>query len=79
MLNASHVTPPNVIDALSRIRAEWQNAVQDHNLLATEGNVGLILADVVNGLGLCPDEKALVLGQSLFEEMREFLNNVVAH
>jgi hypothetical protein len=73
MLNTLTPTPPRVIEVLARMRAEWQNAAAGASLLETEGNVGLILADIVNCLGLNADEQARVLGQPLFNEVRDLL------
>ena len=74
MLQSTH---PNsrvqVIATLSTFRQEWQEAAAGRSLIETEGNVGLILADLVNSFGLSTQEQSLVLGQELFEEMREVL------
>ena len=70
-------TTPNprgqLIATLSTFRQEWQEAADGKSLIETEGNVGLILADLVNSFGLSTQEQSLVLGGELFEEMREVL------
>jgi hypothetical protein len=62
------------ITALIALRQEWQEAAQGESLLNVEGNVGLFLADLVNTLGLSVHEQTVVLGQALFDEMRDLLN-----
>ena len=62
-----------VIATLSTFRQEWQEASNGKSLIETEGNVGLILADLVNSFGLSTHEQSLVLGADLFDEMREVL------
>ncbi len=62
-----------VIATLSKFRQEWQKAADGNSLIETEGNVGLILADLVNSFGLNTHEQAVVLGAELFDEMREVL------
>jgi hypothetical protein len=63
-----------VIATLSKFRQEWQEASNGKSLIETEGNVGLILADLVNSFGLSTHEQSLVLGTDLFDEMREVLS-----
>lgn len=79
MLNAPISTPPRVVEVLASIRAEWQDAAAGVSLLEMEGNVGLILTDIVNCLGLSADEKAQVLGQPLFNEIRELLTTTATN
>lgn len=69
-------TNPHIqtIKALISLRQEWQDAAQGESLLNVEGNVGLFLADLVNTLGLSVHEQTIVLGQALFDEMRDLLN-----
>lgn len=74
MLQTTHTDPRlHVIAALSMFRQEWQEAAGGKSLIETEGNVGLILADLVNSFGLTTHEQSVVLGPELFEEMREVL------
>ena len=42
-----------------------------------EGNMGMLLADLINGLGLGTHEQVQVLGQELFEELKDFLKSPV--
>jgi hypothetical protein len=63
-----------VIATLSALRQEWQQAAQGTSLLEMEANVGLMLADLVNSLGLSIDEQALVLGSDLYLEIQTALS-----
>ena len=39
--------------------------------------MGMLLADLINGLGLGTHEQVQVLGQELFEELKDFLKSPV--
>lgn len=74
MLHTTHPTPRiQVITTLSTFRQQWQEAAGGRSLIEIEGNVGLILADLVNSFGLTTHEQSVVLGMELFEEMKEVL------
>ena len=68
--------PPEhqIISALARIREEWQDAIAGTSLLSVDGNVGLILADLVSGLGLSTEEQVQVLGIQLHKEIQDLTN-----
>jgi len=72
-----HTTRPaprvQVLATLSGFRRQWQEAAGGRSLIEVEGNVGLILADLVNSFGLSTHEQSVVLGTELFEEMQEVL------
>lgn len=74
MLQITHPPQSHIISALARVRQEWQDAAQGDSLLSIEGNVGLILADLVNGLDLSTEAQIEVLGADLFREV-QFLSN----
>ena len=72
-----HTTPnprAQIVAVLAKFRQEWQEAAGGGSLIETDGNVGLILADLVNSFGLTTHEQAAVLGRDLFEEMKEVLS-----
>ena len=69
----THPTHPQVISVLSRLRQEWQEATQGTSLLETNGNIGLMLADLINGFGLSADDQRQILGTQLFHELTDFL------
>ena len=65
------------ITALSHIRQEWQDAVEGKSLIEVEGNMGMLLADLINGIGLGTSEQVQVLGKDLFQEMQDFLRSPI--
>jgi hypothetical protein len=66
-------THTRVIFTLTHMRQEWQEATVGFSLLETNGNIGLMLADLINGLGLDAQEQQQILGNDLFLELRDFL------
>ncbi len=62
-----------LVGTLTRIRQEWQDAAGSSSLIEVEGNMGMLLADLINGVGLGIDEQIQVLGPELFHEMKDFL------
>lgn len=73
MLNAIPNPHSEVISILSKFRQEWQEAASEKSLLEVEGNIGMVLADLINAFGLATHEQTLVLGPQLFEELQELL------
>jgi hypothetical protein len=69
------VQPPQVelVPTLAKLRYEWQQAANGESLLDMDANVGLMLADIVNSLGLTPQEQARVLGKELLGELSAML------
>jgi hypothetical protein len=66
-----------IVGALTRIRQEWQDGAGTPSLIEVEGNIGLLLADLINGLGLGTNEQVQVLGQELFQELKDFLKSPI--
>ncbi len=64
-----------LVSTLSRIRQEWQAATGTSSLIEVEGNMGRLLADLINGLGLGATEQIQVLGGELYQEMQDFLQS----
>ena len=62
-----------IISTLSRLRQEWQEATEGASLLETNGNIGLVLADLINGFGLNAEDQCRILGTELFQELKDFL------
>lgn len=62
-----------IISTLSRLRQEWQEATDGASLLETNGNIGLVLADLINGFGLNAEDQNRILGTELFQELKDFL------
>ena len=64
-----------LVTTLSRIRQEWQDAADGSSLLEVEGNMGMLLADLINGISLSTSEQVQVLGTELYQEMQDFLRS----
>jgi hypothetical protein len=64
-----------LVTTLSRIRQEWQDAAGGSSLLEVEGNMGMLLADLINGISLSTSEQVQVLGTELYQEMQDFLRS----
>jgi len=54
------------IDGLTHIRQEWEEASGGLPLEEVQGSIGFLLVDIVNALGLLPEEAAQVLGSAAF-------------
>jgi hypothetical protein len=67
------MTQSRIISTLTRLRQEWQEATVGISLLETDGNMGLVLADLINGFGLDVDDQCRILGNDLFRELKDFL------
>ena len=74
MLQTSLNQQLHLVGALANLRKEWQTAAGNASLLSIRGSVGLILADLVNGLGLPTDIQIEILGADLFQEIQNKLN-----
>jgi len=67
MLIRTHpsISRSNVIDALARLRQEWEASIDGESLIDVQASVGLLLGDVVMMIGLSRDEQVTVLGEEL--------------
>ncbi len=63
----------NAIAGLTRLRQEWQEAAGSKPLVEVQGSVGLLLTDVVNAIGLLPEEAAQVLGSEIYIEPEQMV------
>lgn len=78
MLHQMSITPRlQLVAALTRIRHEWQDAADGKSLLEVEGNMGMLLADLINGTGLDAAEQVQVLGADLFQEIKDLLQSPI--
>jgi hypothetical protein len=77
MLQTPSTQRMQIVGILTLIRREWQDAAGNSSLIEVEGNMGMLLADLINGLGLGNDEQVQVLGADLFQEMKDFLKSPV--
>lgn len=75
MLQTLVVQRMQLVNSLTKIRQEWQDATSGESLLEVEGNMGMLLADLINNIGLSIDEQTQVLGTELFQEMQKLLRS----
>ena len=75
MLQSPSVQRFQLVSTLSHIREEWQEVAGSSSLVEVEGNMGMLLADLINGIGLRTDEQIQVLGKDLFEDVQDFLKS----
>lgn len=66
-------THSKIISTLTRLRREWQQATDGASLIETNGNIGLVLADLIIGFGLDAEEQCQILGNDLYLELVELL------
>ena len=59
----------SVLENLSALRQEWEQAVDGTSLINIPAPVGLLLFDVTTRLGLTQEEQTQVLGDQLFKEV----------
>lgn len=64
--------------ALAQFRDEWQKIVNGRSLLKVETPVGLLLADIVDRLELTTQERHVVLGGKLINEVDDFMETRIA-
>jgi hypothetical protein len=64
---------PQVINALTDVRADWEAAANGTSLLYQESSVGLVLFDLVTKLNVPIEEQRFLLGSALFDEITAFV------
>ena len=77
MLQTPAIQRMQLVTALAHIRREWQEATSGKSLLEVEGNMGMLLADLINNVGLPIEAQVQVLGTELFQEMQDLLKSPV--
>ena len=55
--------------AIATLRKEWELEANNESLICIRASVGLLLADIVIGLGLMLNEQQTALGPELFSEL----------
>lgn len=68
---------PCPINAISRIREEWEEAAEGESLVEVKASVGLLLAEIVEAFGLSVEEQRAALGAKLFEDVSRLLNDTL--
>ncbi len=64
--------------ALAEFREQWQQTVNGKSLLRVETPVGLLLSDIVDRLELTSQERHVVLGGKLINEVDGFMEQRVS-
>lgn len=64
---------PQVIDALTNVRLDWESAANGRSLLYQESSIGLVLFDIVTKLNVPIEEQRFLLGPALFDEITAFV------
>lgn len=59
--------------ALAELRKEWQTVVNGASLLEAKASVGLLFNDIANWLQLSPQERHVLLGSELINDVESFL------
>lgn len=59
--------------ALAELRKEWQTVVNGASLLEAKASVGLLFNDIANRLQLSPQERHVLLGSELINDVESFL------
>jgi hypothetical protein len=62
-----------VVQALSKIRAEWEEAADGVSLSQIPGSVGMLLADIATAIGLTSEEQVQALGIDLASELKNIM------
>ena len=68
---SSAIPRKNVVVAVAALRNDWQEAAGDDSLVATQGSVGCILADLTLLFGLTQEEQQAALGSKLVQELEQ--------
>ncbi len=58
-----------LVTSLADFRREWQKAVEGQSLLEVEAPVALLLADIADKLELSPQERYVMLGGKLINQV----------
>ena len=67
-----------IIRALGEFRQEWQKITEGDDLTSIQASVGLLLNDVADKLGLSPQERHVVLGSKLLNEVKMFVSTNIS-
>jgi hypothetical protein len=61
------------VQSLAGFRREWQEITEGKSLIDVDAPVGLILADIADRLGFSPQERHVMLGKELTEQIHIFM------
>lgn len=63
-----------VVEALAQFVREWRQAAESQSLIDVPSSVGLLLFDITERLGFTQQEKHIVLGADLANEIEVAIN-----
>ena len=66
-----------VVQSLAEFRREWQKMVEGQSLTDIQASVGLLLADIADRLELNPQERHVILGGKLINQVNSILEEQV--
>ena len=67
-----------VVQSLADFRREWQKIAHGQSLVEVESPVGLILADIADRLELNPQERYVMLGGQLINQVNFLMEERIA-
>ena len=67
-----------IVQSLADFRREWQKLMDGQNLVDVQASVGLMLADVADRLELGPQERHVMLGGKLINQVNAMMEERVA-
>ena len=66
-----------MVQALADLRREWQETLTGMSLLDAPAPVGLLLSDIADRLGLSSQERHVMLGGKLINEVNAFMEQCI--
>jgi hypothetical protein len=66
-----------IVQSLANFRREWQKLIEGKNLVEVQASVGLLLSDVADRLELNPQERHVMLGGKLINQVNVVLEERV--
>ena len=72
-IQTTAITRNTVMKVLAQLREEWELAAEEQDLMVIQGSIGLLLIDLVIGLGFRQSEQIHVLGSKLYAELQSIL------
>ena len=62
-----------IVQSLADFRREWQKMAEGHNLIDVQASVGLIFADIADRLDLNSQERHVMLGGKLINQVNSMM------
>jgi hypothetical protein len=73
-----HSERSRIVEGLAEFRREWQLIANGKSLVIVDAQVGLLLSDIANRLEFTDQERYVVLGGKLANEVDAFMKQRVA-